>query len=183
MTMSDSIQDIGFIVQKMYTMVVNFYMIVTYFKMDFLFCNEHMDGESIISVSCHSNHTHLGKVGLLCFTSQRQRGYLETAPPFTVPCDGRKARFVHRSLRESNPGRHQAVRYTTAAPSKLLFGEETLVNEICYSWWVRGNSSLTFPTFLGKCSTLSYFSYDFLIFQNKCKFLTLNFLKLYFILF
>ena len=54
MTMSDSIQDIGFIVQKMYTMVVNFYMIVTYFKMDFLFCNEHMDGESIISVFCHS---------------------------------------------------------------------------------------------------------------------------------
>ena len=28
-------------------------------------------------------------VGWLCFTSHRQRGHLETAPPFTVPCEGR----------------------------------------------------------------------------------------------
>ena len=28
----------------------------------------------------------------LCLTSHRQRGHLETAPPFTVPCDGREAR-------------------------------------------------------------------------------------------
>ena len=28
----------------------------------------------------------------LCFTSPQQRGYLETAPPFTVPCEGRAAR-------------------------------------------------------------------------------------------
>ena len=26
-----------------------------------------------------------------CLTSHRQRGYLETAPPFTVPCEGREA--------------------------------------------------------------------------------------------
>ena len=31
-------------------------------------------------------------VGWLCFTSHRQRGHLETAPPFTVPCEGREAR-------------------------------------------------------------------------------------------
>ena len=27
----------------------------------------------------------------LCLTSHRQRGHLETAPPFTVPCEGREA--------------------------------------------------------------------------------------------
>ena len=31
-------------------------------------------------------------VGWLCLTSHRQRGHLETAPPFTVPCKGREAR-------------------------------------------------------------------------------------------
>ena len=31
-------------------------------------------------------------VGWLCLTSNRQRGHLETAPPFTVPCEGREAR-------------------------------------------------------------------------------------------
>ena len=28
----------------------------------------------------------------LCFTSLQQRGHLETAPPFTVPCKGCEAR-------------------------------------------------------------------------------------------
>ena len=32
-------------------------------------------------------------VGSLCLTSHRQRGHLETAPPFTVPCKGRQACF------------------------------------------------------------------------------------------
>ena len=27
----------------------------------------------------------------LCFTSLQQRGHLEMAPPFTVPCEGREA--------------------------------------------------------------------------------------------
>ena len=27
-----------------------------------------------------------------CLTSHRQRGHSETAPPFTVPCEGREAR-------------------------------------------------------------------------------------------
>ena len=31
-------------------------------------------------------------VGWLCLTSHRQRGHLETAPPFTVPCEGLEAR-------------------------------------------------------------------------------------------
>ena len=30
-------------------------------------------------------------VGWLCYMSHRQRGHLETAPPFTVPCKGREA--------------------------------------------------------------------------------------------
>ena len=30
-------------------------------------------------------------VGWLCFTSHRQRGHLDTAHPFTVPCEGREA--------------------------------------------------------------------------------------------
>ena len=28
----------------------------------------------------------------LCLTSHRQRGHSETAPPFTVPCEGREPR-------------------------------------------------------------------------------------------
>ena len=44
------------------------------------------------------------QIGWLCLTSHRQRGYLETAPPFTVPCEGREARFLHRTHQESNPG-------------------------------------------------------------------------------
>ena len=31
-------------------------------------------------------------VGWLCLTSHRQQDHLETAPPFTVPCEGREAR-------------------------------------------------------------------------------------------
>ena len=42
------------------------------------------------------------KVGWSCLTSHRQRGHLETVPPFTVPCKGREARFLHQSHRESN---------------------------------------------------------------------------------
>ena len=30
-------------------------------------------------------------VGRLCLTSHRQRGHLETAPPFTFPCEGHEA--------------------------------------------------------------------------------------------
>ena len=42
---------------------------------------------------CIFAHTHyIYMVGWLCLTSDRQRGDLETAPPFTVPCEGREAR-------------------------------------------------------------------------------------------
>ena len=34
-------------------------------------------------------------VSWLCLTSHRQRSQLETAPRFTVPCEGRDARFLH----------------------------------------------------------------------------------------
>ena len=34
---------------------------------------------------------HIHKDGWLCLTSHRQRGHLETAPPFTVSCKGREA--------------------------------------------------------------------------------------------
>ena len=37
-------------------------------------------------------NTKLQMIGWLCLTSHRQRGHLETAPPFTVPCEGREAR-------------------------------------------------------------------------------------------
>ena len=30
--------------------------------------------------------------GWLCLMSHRQRGHLQTAPPFTVPCEGCEAR-------------------------------------------------------------------------------------------
>ena len=60
------------------------------------------------------------EVGLLCLTSHLQRGHLETAPPFTVPCKGREARFLHRSHRESNPGPSRGCplhyRFATPAP-------------------------------------------------------------------
>ena len=42
--------------------------------------------------------------GWLCLTSHRQRGHLETAPPFTIPCVGRESRYIHCSDRELNPG-------------------------------------------------------------------------------
>ena len=42
-------------------------------------------------------------VGWLCLMSHRQRGHLETAPPFTVPCKGREAQFLHHAHREVNP--------------------------------------------------------------------------------
>ena len=38
---------------------------------------------------CSLISTH--KVGWLSFTSHRQRGHLEMAPPFPVPCEGRGA--------------------------------------------------------------------------------------------
>ena len=62
-------------------------------------------------------------LGWLCFTSYRQRGHLETAPPFTAPCEGREARFLHRSHRKSNPGpsRGSPLHYRCASPASTHY--------------------------------------------------------------
>ena len=51
-------------------------------------------------------------VGWLCFTSHRQLGHLETAPPFTVPCEGHKRKFYTIPTRNRTLGRHVAVHIT-----------------------------------------------------------------------
>ena len=43
-------------------------------------------------------------VDWMCLASHRQRGHLETTPLFTVPCERREVRFLHRFHQESNPG-------------------------------------------------------------------------------
>ena len=59
-------------------------------------------------------------VGWSCFTSHRQRGHLETAPPF---CEGCEARVLHRSHRESNPGpsRGSPLHYRCATPAPQYY--------------------------------------------------------------
>ena len=49
-------------------------------------------GDCGVNVTTIRNILHERLVGWLCLTSHRQRGHLETAPPFTVPCEGREAR-------------------------------------------------------------------------------------------
>ena len=63
-------------------------------------------------------------VGWLYLTSHRQRGHLETSPPFTVPCEGREARSIHRSHRELNPGpsRGSPLHYRCATPASESLG-------------------------------------------------------------
>ena len=47
---------------------------------------------------CHENHNSVEPLlwshpfACLCLMSLQQRGHLETAPQFTVPCEGREAR-------------------------------------------------------------------------------------------
>ena len=56
---------------------------------------------------------------LVVFYVPSTRGHLETARPFTVPCEGREARFLHCSNRESNPGssRGSPLHYRCATPA------------------------------------------------------------------
>ena len=56
-------------------------------------------------------------VGWLCLMYNRQQGHLDTASPFTIPCEGREARFLHPPHRTL--GGCVAVHYTTAAPHQL----------------------------------------------------------------
>ena len=71
-------------------------------------------------------------VGWLCFTSNQQRGHLEMAPPFTVPCEGREARFLHRSHRESNPrqSRGSPLHCRCSAPAPQHSGNHRILNSI-----------------------------------------------------
>ena len=57
-------------------------------------------------------------------TSHRQRGHLETAPPFTVPCEGREAQFLQHSHQELNPvsSRGSPLHYRWATPAPLRGG-------------------------------------------------------------
>ena len=63
-------------------------------------------------------------VGWLCFTSHRQRGHLEMAPPFTVRCEGREARLLHRTHRELNsePSRGSPLHYRCATQAPIQSG-------------------------------------------------------------
>ena len=69
----------------------------------------------------------LSNICWLFLTSHRQRGHLKTAPPFTLPCEGRGARFLHRFHRESNPGppRGSPLHYCCATPAPLFYVIET----------------------------------------------------------
>ena len=60
-------------------------------------------------------------VGWLYLASHRQHGHLDKAPPFTVPCDGREAQFLHLSHRELNPGpsRGSTLQYRCAMPAPM----------------------------------------------------------------
>ena len=50
----------------------------------------------------HETCNYRNSVGWLCLTSHRQRGHLETAPPFTVPCEGRGlSTHVHEVFHET----------------------------------------------------------------------------------
>ena len=68
-------------------------------------------------------------VGWLCFTSRRQRGHLETAPTFTLPCEGHEARFFTVPTENRTPGRCVAVHYTSAAPRQLNSNSEVNLSE------------------------------------------------------
>ena len=57
--------------------------------------------------------------------SRSQRGHLETAPPFTVPC-GREARYIHRSDWELSPGPSHG--------SPLRYSCATKAPQKCYEW-------------------------------------------------
>ena len=102
-----------------------------------------------------ANHGKL--VCSLCFTSHRQRGHLETAPAFTVPCEGRESGFLHRSHRGSNPGPSRGsplhYRCTTPAYSRsVLF--------VCINARVCLTSMFSLP-YITPSSLLCHFIYTF----------------------
>ena len=76
----------------------------------------------------------------LCFKPHRQRGHLETAAPFTVPCKGREAHFLHCSHRESNPrpSRDSPLQYHCTTPAPL-----TIVISIVYDSCLIENTGIS----------------------------------------
>ena len=76
--------------------------------------------KSVILMLC------LGCVGWLVVfnvpSTARSLFLLETAPPFTVPCEGLEARQIHRYDRELNPGPSHGspLRYRCATQAPLM---------------------------------------------------------------
>ena len=80
-------------------------------------------------------------VGWLCFTSHRQRGHLETVPPFTVPIE----KLVFHTIPTGNgtPGRRVAIHYTTVAPRQLPLKQPKLHNSLYCLGSLRAASHYT----------------------------------------
>ena len=51
-------------------------------------------------------------------------------PPFTVPCEGREAQFLHIFTRNRTQGCRVAILYTTAAPRKLHYHPRNIHTKI-----------------------------------------------------
>ena len=66
-------------------------------------------------------HTQGWLVGWFCFTSHRQLGHLEMAPPLTVHCEDVKLGFYIVPTGNRTPGRRVVVHYTTAAQGQLHY--------------------------------------------------------------
>ena len=102
-------------------------------------------------------------VGWLCFRSHGQQGHLETAPPFTAPCEGCEARFLHRPHRESNPGplRGSPLYYRCTTPAPLC----PILKEF---WWYEIVPELLKVIWCDPCDSLQFYvstawllTYDF----------------------
>ena len=80
-------------IKKMYLYELNFTFLKIIFLTSQTFYQNFCRLNYVIRVLFSIGHAALDRlVGWLCLTSHRQRGHLETAPPFTVPCEGREAR-------------------------------------------------------------------------------------------
>ena len=57
-----------------------------------IFIMDEQDVSLIKNINRYTIERHQNRFVCSCFTSLQQRGHLETAPPFTVPCKGHEAR-------------------------------------------------------------------------------------------
>ena len=60
----------------------------------------------------------------LFFTSLQQRGHLETAPPFTVPCEGGEARYIQKEIKLQQ-GMNGIINYILCKTDLNLIGRVT----------------------------------------------------------